>query len=488
MTTAPLESSSACGCCTSRRRFLKAGCGLCTASLVPGPLGSLALAADKAKTGGAGTGRSRVRLVFACFGIKQERPTWPHIGHDFAPDIEQVTSALGQLCPQVEFLPSVARGPEDAQKLVTAGAAEHIDSYLVYQMNNWVQVMQCIVAAGKPTLVADFTFAGSGGFLLYTAALRRVHKNFSVVASSKIEDLAASARCFELLKQGKTTTEFVAACDRTRQARTAKAGSASCKADSLQLAGVAQCLTAMKRAKLVCVGGEKQKLDQQIERLLGIRVVQSEFKELAAAYDATDLDTARQLAAQWKSAAQSVTLHDAEATLEKSARMCLAQKAMLAKHQAEAITINCLGGFYGGNLAAYPCLGYVELLNAGLVGACEADLLSTVTMIAMKHLAGRPGYISDPVVESANHLCPLRSLDEDVRSGGRVESLRDHQSFRGPSRRGGPLHPAAGIHDHYAQAPSEPRRGHLPPCQGGREYNQRPCLPHKIGRRGRGRH
>ena len=83
------------------------------------------------------------------------------------------------------------------------------------------------------------------------------------------------------------------------------------------------------------------------------------------------------MAARWKSTARSVALDDADSTLENSARQYLAQQAILQKHQAEAITINCLGGFYGGHLTAYPCLGFVELLNAGLVGACEADLLSS---------------------------------------------------------------------------------------------------------------
>jgi len=46
-------------------------------------------------------------------------------------------------------------------------------------------------------------------------------------------------------------------------------------------------------------------------------------------------------------------------------------------------------------------LGFVELLDAGLIGACEADLLSTATMIAMKHLVGRPGFISDPVLDTS---------------------------------------------------------------------------------------
>jgi L-fucose isomerase-like protein len=135
--------------------------------------------------------------------------------------------------------------------------------------------------------------------------------------------------------------------------------------------------------------------------VLGIEVVPVAFEELAAACASADRDQARAIAERWESAARRVTLDDAAATLENSAGMFLAQQAVMKKHQAEAITINCLGGFYGGQLPAYPCLGFVELLDAGLIGACEADLLSTATMIAMKHLVGRPGFISDPVLDTS---------------------------------------------------------------------------------------
>ncbi len=82
--------------------------------------------------------------------------------------------------------------------------------------------------------------------------------------------------------------------------------------------------------------------------------------------------------------------------------MYLGQKAVLKKHGANAITINCLGGFYGGHIHAYPCLGFHELLNEGLVGACECDVRSTATMVTMTALTqGRPGYISDPVIDTA---------------------------------------------------------------------------------------
>ena len=64
--------------------------------------------------------------------------------------------------------------------------------------------------------------------------------------------------------------------------------------------------------------------------------------------------------------------------------------------------MNCLGGFYGGHIHAYPCLGFHQLLNEGLVGACECDVRSTATMVAFTAMTqGRPGYISDPVIDTS---------------------------------------------------------------------------------------
>jgi len=77
-------------------------------------------------------------------------------------------------------------------------------------------------------------------------------------------------------------------------------------------------------------------------------------------------------------------------------------KEILQKHGANAITVNCLGGFYGGHIHAYPCLGFHELNNEGLIGACECDINSTATMVTFTTLTnGRPGYISDPVIDTA---------------------------------------------------------------------------------------
>jgi hypothetical protein len=112
------------------------------------------------------------------------------------------------------------------------------------------------------------------------------------------------------------------------------------------------------------------------EPVLGISVYNVAFAELNDAWKSADKDQVGALADRWQRGATDVT-DVTRKTLEESAAMYLAQKVLLKKYIANAITIDCLGGFYGGHIHAYPCLGFHQLLNEGMVGACEADVRST---------------------------------------------------------------------------------------------------------------
>jgi L-fucose isomerase-like protein len=83
--------------------------------------------------------------------------------------------------------------------------------------------------------------------------------------------------------------------------------------------------------------------------------------------------------------------------------MYLAMKDLMDRYQAQAIAINCLEGHKTGGLKAYPCLGFSELNNGDQVGVCEGDLNSAITMLTMRHLINRPGYISDPVIDTSKN-------------------------------------------------------------------------------------
>jgi L-fucose isomerase-like protein len=63
--------------------------------------------------------------------------------------------------------------------------------------------------------------------------------------------------------------------------------------------------------------------------------------------------------------------------------------------------MDCLGLYYSNKSKAYPCLSFFEMLNQGLTGICEADIDSTVTALLIRYLCGRPGFVSDPVIDTA---------------------------------------------------------------------------------------
>ena len=382
---------SACARCPlHRRRFLAAGV-LASASLAGWPWSSRLLAAPGAE-------KLRLRVVYSLHGEKQTGPDWPNQGFDFKPAMERFNQAFEKSCPDVEFTSSLATGPEQAKAILDADAGR-MDGYIVFQMNCWNQVVQTFAGSGKPVLYADFQYGGSGGFLVYTAGfLRKQTPNVAFVASSRIDDVVQAVKCFHVVKQGGTPAEFVAAVSKARTQSTPQAARLAAKPDPLEPLPTQDCLARMKASRILAVRGPEAAASQT---LMGIPLDFVPFSEVNDAWKAADKDEAGAVADRWQKNAAVVAGVD-RATLETSAAMYLGMKAVLKKREANAITVNCLGGFYGGHIHAYPCLGFHELLNEGMVGACECDIRSTATMVTMTALTrGRPGYISDPVVDTA---------------------------------------------------------------------------------------
>jgi len=380
-----------CACCgISRRKFLR-GCASCvsTAALLTKPMPLLAAKKDKI----------RIQVIYSLHAIKQPRPDWPNVGFDFEPVMERINADLAKGCPEFEFVSSMATGPEEAKKILEENKSGDIDGYIVYQMNCWNRVVQTIATSGKPVLYVDFQYGGSGGFLVYNAGfLRSGAGNVGFIASSNMKDVIAGVKCFKIIERGGSTTDFAAATKRVRIKRTPKMGSMQCKADELRQVSTDECIKQMKESKILAVRDQKS---GPAGEMMGIPMEKVSFAEVNAAWEGADKDKAKAIAQRWKEDATDV-VGVSDETLETSAAMYLGMKAVLKKHGANAIAVNCLGGFYGGHIHAYPCLGFHQLNNDGLVGACECDLRSTATMLMIGALTdGRPSFISDPVIDTA---------------------------------------------------------------------------------------
>lgn len=344
--------------------------------------------------------KMKIRLVYSLHSPTQAQPDWPNKGFEFQPHMDRFTGELAKSCKNMEFIPTTATGEEQAKKILEADkAANDIGGYVVFQMNCWNRVVQTIATSGKPVLYADFQYGGSGGFLVYTAGfIRNQSPNVGFVASSRMKDLVEAVKCFDLVQKGGSPAEFVAATARVREKGTPKAGRLAGKADPVKCLSPSECLKEFKNCRILAVRNQESGPAGEV---MGIPVQHVAFAELNEAWKNADKDEACAVADQWTKSASKVEGVD-RATLETSAAMYLAEKAVMRKHGANAITINCLGGFYGGHIHAYPCLGFYQLLNEGLIGGCECDVRSAATMVAGTVMTGgRPGYISDPVIDTA---------------------------------------------------------------------------------------
>jgi L-fucose isomerase-like protein len=376
----------------SRRGFL-AGCATCAGAMILPTAGSAAAPRT------SGSRPKRIRILYSLHAEVQPGPDWPNVGFDFNPVMRRMTAGLSAGCPDMTFIPTMATGPEQAQAILAQDRTAPVDGYIVMQMNCWNRVIQTMMTSGKPVLYADFPYAGSGGFLVYTAGfIRQGAAHFGFISSSQFGHVVEAARCFATIEKPE---EFGAAVARVRIAQTPPPGSQVCKPDVIEFLSPSQWQARMKASKILTVGGEGWRGPQPVVEQLGVQVVEIPYAEVNEAWKVADREKTREVADRWEKRAAKIDGVSRE-TLETSAAMYLGQKAVLQKHGADAITINCLGGFYGGHIHAYPCLGFHELCNEGLVGACENDLVSTATMVALKNLTGgRTGFISDPVLDMA---------------------------------------------------------------------------------------
>jgi hypothetical protein len=89
-----------------------------------------------------------------------------------------------------------------------------------------------------------------------------------------------------------------------------------------------------------------------------------------------------------------------EKDIVESCRTYFTALKLLAREQADAITMDCLGPASRFEIPV-PCAAWATLNDEGIPAACEADLNALPTLILGHYLLGRPGFQQDPVPDTA---------------------------------------------------------------------------------------
>ncbi|MGC8862478.1 MAG: hypothetical protein ACP5R5_06855 [Armatimonadota bacterium] len=343
-----------CANCMTRRRFLQAagGAAACWALL---PIAGPVLAARPvSRTPLFAKRKARVMLVFS--HIPSGHPTWPTKDYDYDAVARELTRKLVSACPGIEFTTKHASSAEQAKAIVNE--AGNIDGYLVYNIGIWTGAPNEIIHAGKPVVMVDDLFAGSGETLTTNATIRTEKLPVVTVSSSAFGDVVSAARLFEVIAAMKDSTI------------------------------------------LDIVDYDIAKIADQVKAVYGASLIKMDSKELAAYYDAANAQEAAEWADMWIGDAKAMREPTREEVV-RSGKMYLALARAASERKADAVTMDCLGMFYSGRITAYPCLSHFQINNDGGTGVCEGDVNSTCTQLMMRYMTGRPGYVSDPVIDTA---------------------------------------------------------------------------------------
>ena len=392
------------GCChgVNRRRFLK-DCGTAVAAAAAaGTLTSLAGCVPKEEG-------PKVRVAAVFLMGMNTREIWPYPGFDTNGRQQEVLGRLREGCPEIEFVPVTVEKATDIQKVIAL--KDEVDGCLVYTMTlDWRHRKDVadIAGFGKPLVIADEFLGGSGVFLTGYSVLYNQKIPAAAVSTTRLSDLVVVMKQFANVRQpGMTPAKFAQECEQVYRRVIASDSGSKCVDDPVALTEISKCVEQFRRSSFLIVGRGTAGQEQDF---LGVKSRYIDFDELQLLYDKIDREEAAEWAGRWSKQSTDLPAGDyvepsrpAEDAIQKAGGVYLAILKLLEKYGTNTVTMNCLGGFSAGNLPAYPCLGFMQLLNDGGQGVCEAMPGDTISMLMARILTGRPGFVSDPALDTSTN-------------------------------------------------------------------------------------
>jgi hypothetical protein len=337
----------------TRREFLgttAVGGVLLTSALRGGPLFAAA------EEGWAQLRPTKIHKVYVgrTGGIYLSRPT-EEIGK-----FEEYLANLETRLPNVEFVGGEQIPPTDASEILPK--IEEADGVLLFHLSGHggdapKQAMDQIIEVGVPTAVFSQPFSGHGW--MYFPGWRKAGKKVVLLPSSDWSEL-----------------------DR--------------------VVGLMRVPPQLAQSKILVVRGPQGTPaacdGEKVKSRLGVETIPVSVEETLAAHNAVPLaDAEREAEEYWIGQTKGI-VEPSRDEIINSSRFYLALKNMMREKGAQAVTSsNCMAE------PAKGCLAFSKLNDLGYVGACEGDMDSTLTMLMFQYAFGVPGFISDPVVDTARN-------------------------------------------------------------------------------------
>ncbi len=274
--------------------------------------------------------------------------------------LDEYLAGVAQRLGNVEFVGGETIPPTDASAVVAN--LQGADGVIMFHLSGHgggapAEAMNQIVDAGLPTVVFSQPFSGHGW--MYFPAWQKAGKKVVLLPTSDWSELE-------------------------------------------RVSGLLRVAPRMRQTKILVVRGPMGTAPAcdaaQVKEKLGAEVIPITVEETLQAHQEVDLAAAEEEAVKhWIEPAKAIVEPTREEIVNAS-RLYLAMKNLMIRHGAVAITSsNCMGE------PAKGCFAFSKLNDMGCVGACEGDMDSMLTMLIFQYAFGVPGFITDPVFDTARN-------------------------------------------------------------------------------------
>jgi hypothetical protein len=143
---------------------------------------------------------------------------------------------------------------------------------------------------------------------------------------------------------------------------------------------------------------------RRLKDIFGIDIVRADSSDILKYYNQIEDMKAKNLASKFLESTQGI-LGTTEDEIIKATKLYLALKNLMEDYETNAVTAGCLPWIRQNLLPVSPCFAISKFNDEGIPAGCEADVESLITLCFCHYLAGRPGFMSDPVIdESTNRI------------------------------------------------------------------------------------
>ena len=184
----------------------------------------------------------------------------------------------------------------------------------------------------------------------------------------------------------------------------------------------------MAHTRIAVIAGDAEQ-EQPLEPI-GTVLHHMPLAWFAEAYDATaDSEEAKAIARIYTEKAKGI-LEPTDEEIVEAARTYVANRQIMEETGCHAVTMDCLG-LVGSRRTPPPCMAYMQLLDEGTCGCCEADWPAGLSLLLSSYLCDRPAFLHNPTPNTVRNTyggahCTAPSLMDGFDADPEEFILRSH--------------------------------------------------------------